>query len=79
MSTNLGYISTVQDFLDLAKNLEGIDPTEKIIFCDSDYNHYQISGIFVTTCIGDALGLGEEDMKENDEDYFEKCLSFNVE
>lgn len=74
-----GYISTVQDILDLAERLKrNHHPDDKILFTDSDFNQYSIGARFQVSCVGDVLGLDELETEENGEDYTEKCISFNV-
>ena len=68
-------ITTVQDILDLAESLKKYHhPDDKVVFADEDFNEYLFSSRYQCTSIGDALGLDEDTMEENGEDYNQKCL-----
>ena len=73
-----GIISTVQDVLDLAGKLKCSNPNQRVVFVDSDFNEYNIVSEISLTCIGNALGRDYEEMADNGEDYFEDCISIEV-
>ena len=73
-----GIISSVQDVLDLAEKLKCSNPNQRVIFVDSDFNEYNICSEISLTCVGDALGRDYDEMVDNGEDYFEDCISIEV-
>ena len=79
MAKETGYISMVQDILELAEKLKSSDPNQRIIFADSDFNEYLINVKVDLTCVGEALNLDFDTMQENGGDYFEECVKFEIE
>lgn len=77
--TEVGYISTVKHFLDVAEKLKSSDPDQKLVFVDSDYNEYRIGRNFSLEVVGEALNLDRETLEENEEDYDEDCIAFSIE